>query len=469
MRAFGVLFACFAVACAAPDHSGPQVVHSQPKGPECGHGALDADPHNCGECGHDCAQLAGIDSSSVSCNEGVCVFGCLAGRAHCSADADDGCEADLSAPSTCGACGNSCSGKNSCAPDGSGSFQCQSGCGSANECGGQCVDLSTDADNCGACGQACPQPANGSGSCAAAQCALTCNAGFVLMNGACASMQPNTWTPQTAGTTRALYGVWGSPAGDLFITGDKGTVLQAARGSSFAPLSSSSSNQLAGVWGTDATNVLSVGWSGADQGGAIFRPQLDGSWAGGGLVKDALSGVWGSAVDNVYAVGDEGTILHNQGGRSWSPEDAGSSQTLWSVWGSSASDVYAVGGNGVIVHSADGSTWSRQKSGGRTELLGVWSASATDVWAVGRGGLVLHSGGDGNWAPETSGASDDLFAVAGVGGDLWAVGDNGVIIHRAAGVWAPETSGTTRALFAVWGSATDGVFAVGDAGTILHR
>jgi hypothetical protein len=450
-------------ACASPEGLSPQKF--KPSGPQCGHGALDSDAHNCGQCGHDCTQLAGV--ASATCVQGVCQLVCDAGRAHCSANSDDGCEADLSSPATCGSCMNKCA--NVCAPSGT-SFACQDTCTSGMNCNGQCVDVSSDPDNCGGCGHACAQPQNGKATCSSNQCGITCDSGFQLDNGACVSQQPaGSWTPLDSNTTNALYAIWGSPAGDLFVTGDKGTVLTAKKGGALASAMSASSNQLFAVWGIDTDHVLSVGWNISDRGGAVFRPQMDGSWSGGGFVTSRLSGAWGSSFTDVYSVGDNGTILHTTNGHSWSNESSGTSQSLWSIWGSAADDLYAVGDNGTI-RRGDGLSWSHESSGTHQSLFAVWGASSSDVWVVGAGGLILHSSGDGNWSSEDSGTTEDLAGLGGAGvSDVWAVGAHGTIIHRAGGMWTAESSGTTRDLWALWASTSDGAFAVGDVGTILHR
>jgi hypothetical protein len=468
VRAFGILIFAFVGACASPADT-PDQVQSKPKGPECGHGALDADPHNCGTCGYDCTQLPGVNPSAVKCNQGVCEFtgGCEPGRAHCSNNPDDGCEADLSAAATCGACGTSC-GAGTCAPDGSGSYMCQSSCsGSSTECSGSCVDLATDAKNCGACGNACPQPANGSAACAAGQCGLTCDSGFTLTNGACVSVVVNMWSPETSNTTDALYGVWGAATGEVYIVGDQGTILQATGGGAFADQSASTRYTLAGLFGFDSGHVITVGIDNRNSEGAVLRTQTDGSFAGNGFATDSLVAVWGVSANDIWAVGGSGQIMHNTMATTWSQPQSGTTRNLWAVWGSGASDVYAVGDRGVIVHY-DGSSWSRQSSPATTTLTGLWGSSATDVYAVGFGGEVLHNDGSG-WSEESSGVTDDLNAITGVGSDLFVVGSGGVILHRSGGTWSPEMSGTTRSLWAVWGSSTAGVYAVGDAGTILHR
>ena len=100
---------------------------------------LDADPNNCGSCGHVCPSN-GV--AEVECTGGVCVIiHCAPNRIECNGDPEDGCEIDVSRdsfatnPRACGQCGVDC-----------GSGQC---------CNGTCVDLQQDVNNCGACATAC--------------------------------------------------------------------------------------------------------------------------------------------------------------------------------------------------------------------------------------------------------------------------------------------------------------------------
>jgi hypothetical protein len=70
--------------------------------------SLASDPTNCGACNHDCTTLANVKpgATGIACSSGVCYVppsACASGHAHCSAKPDDGCEADLSTPATCGA------------------------------------------------------------------------------------------------------------------------------------------------------------------------------------------------------------------------------------------------------------------------------------------------------------------------------------------------------------------------------
>jgi hypothetical protein len=214
--------------------------------PRCGQGFddCDGDPNNgcetdlttslsdCGGCGVSCepAHATGV------CEEGACTPTCEDGFADCNGDAADGCEADLSAPETCGACDNVCSakgGKATCDASGKCGIDCGAGhadcingledgcetdtnasavhCGTCDtlcpttvgtaacydgtcgvsscilpnaECDGKSATLcetnvNTDPLNCGACSNECYYP-NAGGKCVAGSCVQdACNAGFV--------------------------------------------------------------------------------------------------------------------------------------------------------------------------------------------------------------------------------------------------------------------------------------------------
>ncbi len=145
-----------------------------------------SDRSNCGACGRVCG-------TSETCAGGACL--CLPGFADCNGIHDDGCEASLGSSSTCGACTVSCGVTGVCTSQGAcecaagfldcdgavpgcetpandpghcGScsivcaaptpacdgVQCVASCGSLALCGGSCADTSTDARNCGRCGNA---------------------------------------------------------------------------------------------------------------------------------------------------------------------------------------------------------------------------------------------------------------------------------------------------------------------------
>jgi hypothetical protein len=52
--------------------------------------------------------------------------------------------------------------------------------------------------------------------------------------------------------------------------------------------------------------------------------------------------------------------------------------------------------------------------------------------------------------------------------DVWAVGDAGTILHWNGTAWTGVPSGTGNDLYGVWGSGPNDVWAVGAGGTVLH-
>ncbi len=123
---------------------------------------------NCGSCGTACS----TDGTPALCMDGTCHVSCYLGRADCDTNPLNGCEADLSSPATCGTCMTECGGSDRCGSSAGGSYSCSGDCPmGTTDCSGTCIDLYTDARNCGDCGAACPtgQTCN-DGSCVTASC-----------------------------------------------------------------------------------------------------------------------------------------------------------------------------------------------------------------------------------------------------------------------------------------------------------
>ena len=133
---------------------------------------LQRDPKHCGECNHVC----GGEHATSSCQAGRCVIHCDPGFADCDGDANNGCEADLSDPGSCGECGKSCRAEEPLCLAADEGASCVSDCPAERPtlCGGGCVDTASSLAHCGRCGQRCdPEGATGqcqSGACVVSSC-----------------------------------------------------------------------------------------------------------------------------------------------------------------------------------------------------------------------------------------------------------------------------------------------------------
>jgi hypothetical protein len=138
-----------------------------------------------GGCAVDCGSLPNVrPGAPVECRSGRCYVppgSCVAGFAHCTIRPEDGCETDLSARTSCGACGFVCYGSYRCAMSG-GRYTCVLDCPmtAPDACFGICVDQSKDTSNCGACGHDCFEDnPHAEVSCSAGQCKVErCEDGF---------------------------------------------------------------------------------------------------------------------------------------------------------------------------------------------------------------------------------------------------------------------------------------------------
>jgi hypothetical protein len=124
-------------------------------------------------------------NGTASCTQSVCGFSCNFGYEDCDKSAQNGCEANLSSDAAnCGNCGNACpaisNGTAGCISGNCGIAMCSTGYGDCNSSLFDGCEAQTDADpnNCGACGNRCTF-ANATGSCVAGQCEIqACNPGY---------------------------------------------------------------------------------------------------------------------------------------------------------------------------------------------------------------------------------------------------------------------------------------------------
>ena len=99
----------------------------------------------------------------------------------------------------------------------------------------------------------------------------------------------------------------------------------------------------------------------------------------------------------------------------------------------------------------------------------LWVSSADDVW-IARGTRFTHWDGRQFSNPGSSaGLLNPVSAIwAASPTDLWAVGQAGTLVHGDGTSWSATASGTTESLTSVWGSGPHDVWAVGTNGFVLH-
>jgi hypothetical protein len=148
-----------------------------------------ANPASCGSCKNNCTMLPNV--ATAECNAGVCgKIMCRPGFADCNGDPADGCERSLNSATDCGACGRSCAlahAEGQCNNGTCGVMGCDTGFA---DCNGRpadgCEAALSSPQNCGACGTVCPS----NGACMNGRCGCTtdaeCGAGNSCCNGVCA-------------------------------------------------------------------------------------------------------------------------------------------------------------------------------------------------------------------------------------------------------------------------------------------
>jgi hypothetical protein len=171
---------------------------------------------NCGACNRKCDTLT---STGATCASGTCQYsGCIAGFQDCDINSPpegnkNGCETPITTVANCGGCGRACdvssgySGAPSCSPVDGGSAACSyNGCAanrgdcdqSASNVNGCETDLTSDVNNCTACGAQCNSTGAMTRACNGTKCTYTCSTGWYDCNSG--GLDTNGCECQTAST-----------------------------------------------------------------------------------------------------------------------------------------------------------------------------------------------------------------------------------------------------------------------------
>jgi len=184
-----------------------------------------------------------------------------------------------------------------------------------------------------------------------------------------------------------------------------------------------------------------------------------------------MSSVWGSSPENVFVVGgqpDRG-VAYRFDGTHWEPMEIPDVPILVWVYGFGSDNVFAVGEQGGAIHY-DGAVWRTMLTETEIDLWGVWGASPSEIWAVGGEiadgpPIILRFNGN-EWrsvpVPELDRPSTALLKVWGTSSDhVFAVGQAGVILEFDGSQWRQAASGTSDDLVSLWGAGPDRILAVG--------
>jgi hypothetical protein len=125
----------------------------------------------------------GRSSLEIATASGESLPDCGTDRTRCEPDGGAAYCADLQGDhANCGACGHACAAGMVCFAG-----ACAATCGAGTTiCAGACTDTSVDPDNCGACGNVCLPAAHAEDTCVSGTCALVCDPGFADCDGVAA-------------------------------------------------------------------------------------------------------------------------------------------------------------------------------------------------------------------------------------------------------------------------------------------
>lgn len=271
------------------------------------------------------------------------------------------------------------------------------------------------------------------------------------------------WSLEPSGTTVQLNDLWAYNALKLWVVGHNSTILRYTP-PSFTQDPVGGLGDLYAVRGIDpqkiwaaGTNNAAVKWNGTQW--QQFGP--------GSLVT--YRGIWPQDVNNAWTC----TV----GGGIWAwhmqpdlLERNGGNADLLRMWGTSLSSLYAVGNSGQFLHRETGGTWTALNSGTTVTLSGMWGPDSSQAWIVGSAGTVLRwSGGTSTPTSDAGFLGVDWNDVSGVSrSDIWAVGDAGALMHRDATSWQMVRTGPTTTIHGAWAAAENDAWAVGSGGLLLH-
>jgi hypothetical protein len=283
------------------------------------------------------------------------------------------------------------------------------------------------------------------------------------------------WTVEPTLTAQNLYALWGDGPNNIWAVGGNGVVLQrTAAGWSVRNASQTNVEYLLGVWGDGTGTIWATGQTGDGYALLLRGP----SWTDMGVTFfGGFASVWGSGPKDVWFVGgdsedvDSGELYHYDGARIMEHAPPTDFNYLQYVWGTGPDNVWTFA-YGESFARSQGTGWRQPQTVDAVPAsfgpAAIYAASPTSIWAIGDGQAIRYDGA--KFVAITPAFTDELTDVTGSGAnDVWAVGEAGIILHSTNGSsWTEVLPRPFSAYFsAAWSPGPNKVIACGN-GTAAH-
>ena len=284
------------------------------------------------------------------------------------------------------------------------------------------------------------------------------------------------WQRVLAPTLSDLRSVWGFGSRDVWIVGDRSTILRWT-GTVWAPVANPASNtSFRSVWGIAPNDVWAAGY---DTFGTLVIVHYDGrSWARvpAPPVRYLPRAVFGTSSADVWIVGGRveysDDILFRWNGTRWNSVRTGGTRTRYlDIGGTSPNDLWIVSLDDTMLRwnglsfIAPAATLPVAVV---TFEIGLWASGVDEFWVTGDAGTI-HRYERGSWSSMNAGTRNLLRSIWGLDrSNLWAVGTRGTIARSNGTSWTAVEDVTPRTLYGVWAASPDDAWVVGEGGTILH-
>jgi len=181
---------------------------------------------------------------------------------------------------------------------------------------------------------------------------------------------------------------------------------------------------------------------------------------------------WVSPTGNLYVAGLTGSISRYNG-TSWSAAvNVGVGALLSAIYGFADNDLWIGGVDQTLRHCTtsclNAANWSTVSlSGGSADdVVAFWGRSSADSYVASETGRLYRI--NGNTATFEQQVTFNPTALHGSADRVFAVGSGGKVAVRNGGVWSETQTSATTWLRAVCVVTNSDIWAVGDAGTVLH-